>query len=240
MWFPYGSTKREGWLAKALVEYKLDWGVPGIFGWYASGDDGNVKNGSERLPSSCVPTVTSPPSWVTATLAGAPTLTSWTSPQSYAGTWGIGAQIRDVSFIDKLSHTFRVAYWGGTNSPSMVKYMDHANAWDSTSNMFDGPYMTTNDGLLEFNVISTYKIYDNLEMNVELGYVANYMDSSTWNKSYQNFGSYSSRTPGRARWSSSTSSKHPAVPSSGFMPAGNPHTGCWCFFSSHFFNQGFS
>ena len=110
---------------------------------------------------------------------------------SYAGTWGIGAQIRDVSFIEKLNHTFRVAYWGGTNSPSMVKYMDHSNAWDSTSNMFDGPYMTTNDGLLEFNVISSYKIYDNLEMNVELGYVANYMDSSTWNKSYQNFGSYS-------------------------------------------------
>ncbi len=45
------STQRQGWLAKALVEYKFEWGVPGIFGWYASGDDGNVKNGSERLPS---------------------------------------------------------------------------------------------------------------------------------------------------------------------------------------------
>lgn len=29
----------------------MDWGTPGIFGWYASGDDGNVKNGSERMPS---------------------------------------------------------------------------------------------------------------------------------------------------------------------------------------------
>ena len=46
-----GSTRRAGWLVKALMEYKLDWGVPGLFGWYASGDDGNVKNGSERLPS---------------------------------------------------------------------------------------------------------------------------------------------------------------------------------------------
>ena len=45
------STERQGWLAKALVEYKLDWGVPGIFGWYASGDDSNPKNGSERMPS---------------------------------------------------------------------------------------------------------------------------------------------------------------------------------------------
>ena len=186
----HGSTKREGWLAKALVEYKLDWGVPGIFGWYASGDDGNVKNGSERLPSVCAyGNFTS--FMGDGNLGWSPNVNFMDKSLSYAGTWGIGAQIRDVSFIDKLSHTFRVAYWGGTNSPSMVKYMDHANAWDSTSNMFDGPYMTTNDGLLEFNVISTYKIYDNLEMNVELGYVSNYMDSSTWNKSYQNFGSYS-------------------------------------------------
>ena len=46
-----GDTQREGWLVKALVEYKMDWGTPGIFGWYASGDDGNVKNGSERMPT---------------------------------------------------------------------------------------------------------------------------------------------------------------------------------------------
>ena len=46
-----GDTKREGWLVKALVEYKMDWGTPGIFGWYSSGDDGNVKNGSERMPT---------------------------------------------------------------------------------------------------------------------------------------------------------------------------------------------
>ncbi|MBO4336261.1 MAG: outer membrane homotrimeric porin, partial [Desulfovibrio sp.] len=45
------DTRREGWLVKALVEYKMDWGVPGIFGWYSSGDDGDMKNGSERLPS---------------------------------------------------------------------------------------------------------------------------------------------------------------------------------------------
>jgi len=45
-----GSTQRQGWLAKALVEYKMDWATPGLFGWYASGDDSSVKNGSERMP----------------------------------------------------------------------------------------------------------------------------------------------------------------------------------------------
>ena len=49
------STKREGWVAKALVEYALDWGIPGVFGWYGSGDDGSLKNGSERMPSDAFP-----------------------------------------------------------------------------------------------------------------------------------------------------------------------------------------
>ena len=178
-----GDTKREGWLVKALVEYKMDWGTPGIFGWYASGDDGNVKNGSERLPS----------------IAGAGNFTSfmgdgnlawgtghnfYDNNLTYAGTWGVGLQIADVSFVEDLKHTFRVAYWGGTNSPSMVKYMGSAVAWDETTAAQDGPYLTTNDGLLEFNLVNSWQIYENLEANLELGYIINMMDKDTWDKSY--------------------------------------------------------
>ena len=178
-----GNSKREGWLVKALVEYKLDWGTPGIFGWYASGDDGNVKNGSERLPS----------------IAGAGNFTSfmgdgnlawgtgynfYDNNLTYAGTWGVGLQIADVSFVEDLKHTFRVAYWGGTNSPSMVKYMGSGVAWDDTTAAQDGPYLTTNDGLLEFNLVNSWQIYENLEANLELGYIVNMMDKDTWDKSY--------------------------------------------------------
>ena len=178
-----GNSKREGWLVKALVEYKMDWGTPGIFGWYASGDDGNVKNGSERLPS----------------IAGAGNFTSfmgdgnlawgtghyfYDNNLTYAGTWGVGLQIADVSFVEDLKHTFRVAYWGGTNSPSMVKYMGSGVAWDETTAAQDGPYLTTNDGLLEFNLVNSWQIYENLEANLELGYIVNMMDKDTWDKSY--------------------------------------------------------
>ena len=178
-----GNSKREGWLVKALVEYKMDWGTPGIFGWYASGDDGNVKNGSERLPS----------------IAGAGNFTSfmgdgnlawgtgynfYDNNLTYAGTWGVGLQIADVSFVEDLKHTFRVAYWGGTNSPSMVKYMGSAVAWNETTTKQDGPYLTTNDGLLEFNLVNSWQIYENLEANLELGYIINMMDRDTWDKSY--------------------------------------------------------
>ena len=46
----------------------------------------------------------------------------------------------------------------------------------------DGPYLTTNDGLLEFNLINQWQIYENLEANFELGYVVNMIDKDTWKK----------------------------------------------------------
>ncbi|MCR4666762.1 MAG: outer membrane homotrimeric porin, partial [Desulfovibrio sp.] len=177
------DTMRQGWLIKALVEYKMDWGVPGIFGWYSSGDDGDVKNGSERMPS----------------ISGSANFTSfmgaagtdwWADAtkgyfyeknMTYAGTWGIGLQIRDMSFLEDLSHTFRVAYWGGTNSTDMVKYVSQSGAGMSDDSM-DGPYLTKNDGLLEFNLDNSYQIYENLAVNLDLGYIVNMMDRGTWSR----------------------------------------------------------
>ena len=179
------STERQGWLAKALVEYKMDWGVPGIFGWYGSGDDGNPKNGSERMPSIA-------PYGNFTSFLGDSGPYSWggaggndMGALSYAGTWGIGLQIRDMSFVEDLKHTFRVAYWGGTNSTSAVKYMATSYAWDDGRGNYDGPYLTTNDGLLEFNLVNEYKMYENFNVYLDLGYVANFMDNDTWKKAGQ-------------------------------------------------------
>ncbi|MBQ9405711.1 MAG: outer membrane homotrimeric porin [Desulfovibrio sp.] len=183
------DSRREGWLVKALVEYKFSWGVPGIFGWYASGDNGDMKNGSGRLP----------------TVAGAGYFTSfmgcdgidmWADGTrgffyeknlTYAGTWGVGLQVRDVSFLEDLSHTFRVALWGGTNSPSMVKYFDdRQSAWAGNDGYYsyDGPYLTTHDNLLEFNLDNTWKAYENLAVKLDLGYIVNMYDTGTWNRSW--------------------------------------------------------
>ncbi|MDE6734605.1 MAG: outer membrane homotrimeric porin [Desulfovibrio sp.] len=171
------STQRQGWLAKALVEYKMDWGVPGVFGWYGSGDDGNPKNGSERLP-----TIVGYGNF-TSFMGDGNTAWAWQDyDTTYSGTWGVGLQVRDVTFIEDLTHTLRVAWWGGTNSPSMVKYMESAYAWKDGVREFEGPYLTTEDGLLEVNFINNYKMYENFNINLELGYIANFMDNDTWKK----------------------------------------------------------
>ena len=176
------GTKREGWLLKGLLEYKMDWGTPGIFGWYSSGDDGSVKNGSERMP----------------TLSGCANFMSFMGDGNmgwgdgrlydknltYAGTWGIGLRIHDVSVVEDLKHAFRVAYWGGTNSPGMAKYVSTSYGWNNQT--AEGPYLTTRDGLLEFNLVNDYKIYDNLRVNLELGYVVNMVDNGTWKRGYRN------------------------------------------------------
>jgi hypothetical protein len=93
-----------------------------------------------------------------------------------------------MSFVDDLSHTFRIAYWGGTNSTSMVKYMDSSFAWSQNGLGADGPYLTTNDGLLEFNLVNEWQIYENLVANLELGYVVNMIDSDTWKRPGYNGG----------------------------------------------------
>lgn len=175
--FRRASTERQGWLAKGLVEYKMDWGTPGVFGWYASGDVGNPKNGSQRMPS----------------IVPMGTFTSYMGDGNYgwilqdygldyAGTWGVGLQLKDLTFLEDLTHTFRAAYWGGTNSPSVVKYMDSAYSWNDGLGGGTGPYLTTNDGLVEFNLVNNYHMYENFDVNLEMDYIINCMDNDTWKK----------------------------------------------------------
>lgn len=174
------DTEREGWLAKALIEYKMDWGTPGIFGWYASGDDSNVKNGSERLPS-----IEAKGNFTSMmgddNFGWASNSCMYDRTLNYAGTWGVGLQLKEMSFLEDLTHTFRVAYWGGTNSPEMAKYAADPTAWEDGS-ISDGLYLTRNDGLLEFNLINSYQMYENFEINLELGYMVNFFDDDTWKK----------------------------------------------------------
>lgn len=175
------STKREGWLVKALVEYKMDWGTPGIFGWYASGDDKNIKNGSERMPYLYAEQKFTSMLGEDVAYTGGHT----DMKLSLDGSWGIGLQLKDLTFVEDLKHTLRVAYYGGTNDAKMARYataftndeLRSSNPWQMNKRDL---YLTDKDGILEFNVNSYYQIYENLKMGLELAYAVNMMDSDTW------------------------------------------------------------
>ena len=181
------STKREGWLVKALVEYKMDWGTPGIFGWYASGDDKNIKNGSERMPYLYAEQKFTSMLGEDVAYNGGHT----DMKLSLDGSWGIGLQLKDLSFVEDLKHTLRVAYYGGTNDHKVLRYRYVADAMNTPNGLREyatNPwnmsgrdlYLTDKDSILEFNVNSYYQIYENLKMGLELAYAVNMMDSDTW------------------------------------------------------------
>lgn len=184
------ALNRSGWYASLLAEYKLDWGTPGIYGWYSSGDDGNPRNGSERLPSFDYNNES------TSGFSGFGTLGTWTIGRdavlgyTLGGTWGIGARIRDLSFMDKLSHTIRVNFYNGTNAPRMARYIKGEldvpgrTGFSYGTDFYDlntngGIYLTQKDYAAEFGLMSSYQIYDNLRLLVEANYIALWLDQSS-------------------------------------------------------------
>ena len=167
------DVKRSGWYAVFLAEYKMDFGTPGILLWYTSGDDANPYNGSERLPS-IFPDMYPTSYGFDGTNYGGAALTLG---YGISGTWAAMARINNISFYEDLSHVLRLVYYQGTNNTQMVRDKFIANPQDTIGSM---TYMTTADKAVEFNFDSTYKIYDNLTMHVELGYIRMDQDKELW------------------------------------------------------------
>ena len=193
----YGSAayadekmNREGWLASLLLEYKLDWGTPGLYGWYSTGDDNNPRNGSERMPTV---SANGNNDFSNFAFNGNPYIAREdVLGSTMVGTWGIGARLKDVSFLEDLKHTLRVNFMGGTNAPKMAKYVSDYTAYDKrgveavTGGGFgyDPVYLTTEDYALEVGLTNTYKMYDNFTVMLDAAYLALWLDDSrsTWGK----------------------------------------------------------
>ena len=174
-----GRFATSGWFISASLDYELEWGVPGIFGWYASGDDENALDSGRfgRMP--------------VVGLDDGFTVTSFGFPGTYSigsdtlvtasgmGTWGIGVQLADMSFIEDLSHTLRFAYYRGTNDHEIVK--NNSRGSDGIL-MFCGEsqYLTDKDYVLEVNFDHSYQIYENLLAVIELGWLKLNLDDATW------------------------------------------------------------
>lgn len=201
--FNYGSTSyderrlnRQGWLSSLLFEYKMDWAVPGLYGWYSSGDDSNPANGSERMPY--ISTSNTNNGFSSFAFNGAPYDHTREGILGYsmAGTWGIGARLKDMSFVDDLKHILRVNLMGGTNAPAMARKM-MSSAWGlkdkNKSPTYNGIgldplYMTTKDTALELGLANSYKMYENFIVYLEGSYIATWLDGSSkrWGSSKLN------------------------------------------------------
>lgn len=166
--------KMDGWFLDAMIEYNAGWGVPGLFGWYASGMDSNdVRDGNYNL----MPTISG---GFVPTTFGFDGAVNDISNDTYlsttgVGMWGVGLQVRDLSFLQDLTHTLRVAYMGGTNHKDAVRDMGANHIFFSNDHQNPGgvPYLNlaTSETALEINFDNNYQIYENLGMFVDLGYI---------------------------------------------------------------------
>ena len=172
---------RAGWMATLLVEYKLDWGIPGIIGWYASGDNSNLGDGSERMPYLSLNNGDN--QFSNFAFDGHPYIArEGALAQSMTGTWGVGLRLKDVSFIEDLKHTLRVNLIGGTNDHGIFKEIakraDFTSMGDyplfSSKNQtgFNGLYMTDQDTALEVSLHNEYKMYENFTIMLDASYMA--------------------------------------------------------------------
>jgi len=172
------DAQRAGWFASILAEYKMDYFTPGILFWYASGDDSNAYNGSERMP----------------VVEGSWTASSYGFDGNFGrdacdmiglsndGKMGVYLQAKDISFMEDLTHVFRVGFVKGTNNTEMARHGGAAIHNDAVEPLGRQLYMTTADKAWEVNFDTEYKIYKDLTLAVEIGYINLDLDKGVWGK----------------------------------------------------------
>ena len=158
------APEGDGWLVALAVDYSMDWGTPGGFVWYASGDS---KSDQENHKTGRMPILGGDDGFAATRLAFPGSFSAgddtWIST-SGVGTWGLGVQIADISFVEDLSHLVRVAYIQGTNHK------------DAVPDLYTGDevFLTKRDWAIEIDFDTEYKIYENFTALLELSYI--YLD----------------------------------------------------------------
>ncbi len=170
------KSRRGGWFIDAGVEY-TGWDVltPKVFGWWSTGEDKSMRNGSERMPQLR-------PNW------GPGNSFLFDDSQELAknsnmgmnpvGAWGLGASLDNISFIEKLTHRLTFTYLHGNNSAKAIRELN--TLMGSNPYFVMGRDLTTNEYALGVNFDNKYMIYENLAAVMETGWAHGEFQSSVW------------------------------------------------------------
>lgn len=176
-----------GWLVAGLFEYNTEsmWGNPGLIAWYASGDDSDDYKDGAFGSYGRMPVISTDRAGFAPTAYGFSGTVACMQDSlistSGVGTWGLGLQLDGMSFVDELSHTFRVAYIRGTNDEDMVRNNPNIDRLGSPYNiMGDAVYMTKQDHAWEADFLTSYKVHENLTLFLEANYIWMSLDSDVW------------------------------------------------------------
>ena len=160
------DTKAKGYFFDAALAYDIEnVGTASLLGWYATGNDADDSDFGQ------IPVIGTNGGFHP-TSFGAPGSAGIGQDgalfNSGIGTWGLGVELADVTFVEDLSHTFRVAYIQGTNNRAATRKDFISELAVNHKEL----YLTPHDAAWEFNFDSKYQIYENLAAFVELGYIS--------------------------------------------------------------------
>jgi hypothetical protein len=170
------KSRRQGWFLDAGAEY-TGWDVltPQVYGWWSTGEDRSTGNGSERMPMIR-------PNWGPGSSFlfddNQELVKNSNMGMSPVGSWGFGATLDNISFVEKLKHRLTFLYVHGNNSARAVR--------DLNTLMGSNPYfqmgrdLTVNEHVFGVNFDNKYMIYENLAAIVETGWAHGEFQQSVW------------------------------------------------------------
>ncbi|WP_027361999.1 outer membrane homotrimeric porin [Halodesulfovibrio aestuarii] len=154
----YGAVESQddGFFLAGKAAYATDFAVPAFLAWYGSGNDSDGEGIMPTLEGL---------DFVPCTLVGfgAAATSSDALFGSAIGKWGVSLQASEMSFIEKVSHTVRATYIRGTNDDSLAADIEN---WSD------------DDSAFEFDFVTTYAAYDNLDIIVDLAYAVTDLDDA--------------------------------------------------------------
>jgi hypothetical protein len=162
------SPEARGYYFALAIDYALDWGTPGIFAIYSSGDD--AEDDSDSLKSGRLPGIAYGDNIDPTRMAFAGSMTC--ANDSYInvsglGLWMLGAQISNLSFTENVNHTARLAYIRGTN------HIDSNFLYGTVGGSNYGAMipLAYEDQAWEVGFDTYWQMYENLTVGLELGYI---------------------------------------------------------------------
>ncbi len=169
------AASRKGWLIDAGFEYTgLETVTPQLFGFWSTGEDNSTRNGSERMP-------------YMRSLWGPGNSFLFDNSQAFGkgsnmyvdpvGNYGIGASLKNIAFIDKLTNGLTFVYLRGNNAPRALR---DARATLGNTYFAMGHDLTYNEYLVGLNFDTKYMIYENLAAIVETGWSHGQFQESVW------------------------------------------------------------
>ncbi len=175
------SQTRSGWLFDMQIDYTgLSMMTPSLVFSYTSGEkdpNGNssqANRNSNRMPVISAQNYAIGSFWMQGSNSLNADGLGGTSANNL-GYWLLGLQLKDIKFIDKLTHTVNVLYFKGTNDDQFVVKQGRAAA------LTYGQFLTDKDSLWEVDVNTKYQVYSELAAHLELGYINPSFNKTTWN-----------------------------------------------------------